>query len=603
MPPVPTSESFALRVLATTDLHMQLMSFNYYSDLPIQGMGLAALTGTITDLRKTSAAGQRHVLLVDNGDLLQGTALGDYLVSQGDRDHPHPVAQAMNELGYVAVGLGNHDLDYGLDYLDWFARDLSAPVVSSNLSLAPPRPWLAPFALVETMGPCVGIVSALPPGTLRGLHAHLGDDAHISNMEDAIRIHADKAREAGADVVLGLIHSGIGDDTDENALHRIAQQGKVDALVGGHTHQVFPGEDHAGLHDADMARGLLAGVPTVMPGFGGALVGCIDLDLQRSEDGNWQVTRASGAVFPAHKSPPANTTALNALHAPHTATCAALESEITQIAHPLTSYFSQVTATEKSGLVAAAQAEAIDAARQGTEYADLPLLSAVSAPRAGGRGGPWNYTDIPAGPLKARHVADLHVYANLIWAVHVTGAQLRDWLEKSAGAFVQQYDDPTQPLVDAAVPSFDFDVVHGVSYDIDPTVPAHFDYSGARRPGARHRIGPILHDGRVVQDDDAFLVAVNSFRACGGGNFPGFDPTRPVLRPRLNSSDVIRDYLASGKNPNYPSPWRFAQAARGLPTWFDTGPGALAYLDDIAHLTPGTPQMTPSGFLRIPITL
>lgn len=600
-----------LRILATSDVHMHLLPHDYFSDVPTPGRGLLALTATMTKLRRQAAAEAppRHVLLVDNGDTLQGNALGDHLALRAPRQGPHPVAQVMNALGYDAMGLGNHDLDYGLDYLEWFARSLDAPLLSSNTTLVPARDWLRPHTLCRAGGITVGILSILPPGTVQALHAHMGDAARAGDALRAVRDTARQLRRIGADVVLALAHAGLDPGDGDPSLAGIARAGVVDALVGGHEHGVFPGPVPPGI-EADVETGTLHGVPTAMPGCDGALLGCIDLDLDRTSAGAWSVTRSSARVLAPPDSAAGVQRAFDPIRPLHAETSAMLDRVIARTPVPLNSYFAQVRPTRIHALIAEAQRAVIEDARQGTRLAGLPILSAVSLPRAGGTGGARNYTDIPAGPLTARHVAELSIYANLVWAVEFTGAELAEWLEKSAATFAHICAAHPGGLHDPDVPAFDFDVICGLTCVIDPTQPARYDRAGHVRQPESRRVHGLAHDGAPIPPGSRFLVAVNSFRACGGGHFPGLHPDRPILRPDRTLADALHAVLTRYTTDGYGldtlddcHTWRFADTCAGTATWFETGPGALDHLDEIAHLSPGTPEPQPSGFVRIPITL
>ncbi len=591
-----TPKTERLRILATSDVHMHMMAFNYYANTPAPGVGLSALADTISSLRHSAESGPepRHVLLFDNGDLLQGTPLADHVA-----ENPYALtafARLLSHLGYDALGLGNHDFDYGMAHLDAFVHTISIPVVSSNLILEGTKPWPKKHVILPCGGMSVGIISVLPPKTLEWTFATLGGAIRIDDMLDTVRIEAAAARAAGADLVVALAHTGLGDDLRENALCAIAKDGAIDALIGGHTHHEFPSEDLANLPGADIRQGTLHGVPTVMPGFGGALLGCLDMDLLQSSDRTWHVDTASACIVPARTNGPICAEAIAPLWPAHIATCQALDTQIGESKTALTSYFAQAAPSNMLALCAGAQFKAIDVARQNTPYADLPLLSAVAPPRAGGRGGPWNYSDIAPGPVRERNLADLQVFTNFVWAVDVSGAEVLQWLECAASSFIQVGKDETNTLIDPSFPAFNFDTLFGLTYTIDPTKAP----SGVSGGG---RISDVACNGQPIRDTDRFLVAVNSYRACGGGDFPNLHPDRPVLRPKLSASDALRDYIGHGATQDFPSPWRFSDSAKGVQCILRTGPGALSYLSDIAHLSPGPPQLQNDGFVGIPITL
>ena len=167
--------------------------------------------------------------------------------------------------------------------------------------------------------------------------------------------------------------------------------------------------------------------------------------------------------------------AASALAAPVRADCA--WRGVATSATPIQSYFAQVADDPSVQLVSQAQLAYARRALAGTEHAKLPLLSAAAPFKTGGRGGANYYTDIPAGPIAVRNVADLYIYPNTIKAVKISGAQVREWLEMSAGQFrrIDPQGAPEQDLINPQFRTYNFDVIDGVSYRID--VPASFDLS------------------------------------------------------------------------------------------------------------------------------
>ena len=132
-----------LRLLQTTDLHMQLFAFDYLADRSRATRSLMGLAGPIRAAREGTGAS----LLLDCGDFLQGNALADFLAEQ--RLDPHPMIAAFDHLGYDAITLGNHEFEYGIPFLTDALRPLRAKVVSANLSTGPGQLLVAPWAVFD----------------------------------------------------------------------------------------------------------------------------------------------------------------------------------------------------------------------------------------------------------------------------------------------------------------------------------------------------------------------------------------------------------------------------------------------------------------------
>jgi 2',3'-cyclic-nucleotide 2'-phosphodiesterase / 3'-nucleotidase len=271
---------------------------------------------------------------------------------------------------------------------------------------------------------------------------------------------------------------------------------------------------------------------------------------------------------------------LAASQAEHDATLKYVREPVGKTAVPIHSYFSLVSDDASVKLVAEAQAWYVADLLKTTPHKDLPLLSAAAPFKAGGRGGPSYYTEIKPGPLAIKDMADIYIYPNTVRAVKVTGAQVREWLERSAGIYNQI--DPAkggeQDLVNSKFPAFNFDVIAGVTYRIDPTQPSRYDVDGKLvEPNAR-RIKDLAYQGKPVADDQVFVVATNNYRASGGGNFPGADGKTTILDAPDLTRDAIMRFIVERKEvaPKADGSWSLALPSN-VTAVFVTGPNAAAY--------------------------
>jgi 2',3'-cyclic-nucleotide 2'-phosphodiesterase/3'-nucleotidase len=205
------------------------------------------------------------------------------------------------------------------------------------------------------------------------------------------------------------------------------------------------------------------------------------------------------------------------------------------------------------------------------------MLSAIAPFHAGGRGGPGAYVDIPAGPLCRRHASELYVFPNRLCVLELTGAEVADWLEHSAGLFCTITPGWTdQPLINPDFPCYNFDVLDGLTYTIDPVVPPRYDPQGALLNPAARRIVDLRHNGRPVDPAARFLVVTNSYRAGGGGGAQALARARRVLADDRGVRETVLEHLQTHSPfaPHLRESWSFADHP-GTAAWFDTGPVAL----------------------------
>ena len=601
------AQTLKLRLLQTTDLHMNLVNYDYYQDKPTEEYGLAK-TATLIHAARAEA---RNVLLFDNGDLLQGSPLGDYVarVKPPAEGQPHPAHRVMRALGYDAANIGNHEFNYGLAFVQRAVASAGFPYVNANIVLddgrgqarAGPgaRNAFTPFVVLErrftdeagaTQVLRVGVVGFVPPQVMQWDRQHLLGRVVARDIAETARGFVPRVRAAGADVVVAIAHSGFerGETVffAENAVAKLAEVPGVDAVLFGHSHGEFPGRFFNAHPKVDLARGTINGIPAVMPGFWGSHLGVVDLVLEKSAAG-WKVADGRAELRPvwdraARKPLVAADPAVAALVAEeHAGTIAQMRSRIAETVAPLHSYFAQVADDPSVQLVSLAQVAYAKKALAGTPHAALPVLSAAAPFKTGGRQGAGYYTDIPAGPIALRNVADLYIYPNTLKVVKLTGAQVREWLEMSAGQFhrIDPAGPPEQNLVNPAFPSFNFDTIDGVTYRIDVTQPARYDPRGKLVAPEARRIVDLRFEGRPIDEAAFFAVVTNNYRASGGGNFPGLDGSNVILDAPDENREALVTYLReTGRiDATADGNWRI-QPVPGVKLRFTAGQGALVHL-------------------------
>jgi 2',3'-cyclic-nucleotide 2'-phosphodiesterase/3'-nucleotidase len=291
---------------------------------------------------------------------------------------------------------------------------------------------------------------------------------------------------------------------------------------------------------------------------------------------------------------------IDAVQADHDATLAYVRRAVGKTSAPLYSYFALVADDPSVQIVSQAQTWYVaEIMKQNAEYKNLPVLSAAAPFKAGGRGGAEYYTDVPAGDIAIKNVADLYLYPNTVRAVLVDGATVKEWLERSAGIFRQI--DPAggeQVLIDDGFPSYNFDVIDGVTYEIDVTQPSRYGPKGELIDPGAERIRDLRFNGEPIDPAQQFVVATNNYRAAGGGSFPGIDGSNIILEaPDTNRDVLVRYIVEQGTiNPSADDNWRLAPTTGAATLIFETGPGARPHAEqrgDIVYL-----DVAPSGFAR-----
>jgi 2',3'-cyclic-nucleotide 2'-phosphodiesterase/3'-nucleotidase len=536
---------FRLTVLGTTDTHGNVFNWDYFKDVEYDDsahndIGLAKISTLVTAMR--AERGDANTLVLDAGDTIQGTPLAYYYakVDPITGGSVHPMAKAMNAIGYDAAALGNHEFNYGLETLRTFESQCTFPLLSANsVDWATGAPVFKPY-LIRTFKARggkdvkVGILGLVTPGVAIWDKANVEGQVRFRGIVEQAKVMVPKLKQAGCDLVIVSCHSGAtpgfsyGDALPfaENASRQLAEEvAGVDAVLVGHAH-------------VEIVENLVASKVTpgkkvllTEPLKWGMRLSVMDFDLEFVK-GRWQLVDAHAHVLNANTAPEDPEVAA-LVRDDHAIVRTYVNSVIGTCTMALSAATARFEDTAAIDFINPVQAEAVKAALAGTPDETLPGLSIAA---------PFNRdAAIPAGNVTVRDVAGLYIYDNTLLGIRFTGAQVKAYLEYSAaffktvtGAGPYAPDDVTgalSPTTGTTIPDYNYDIMGGLdaslAYDIDIAMPVG------------QRITKLTYGGQAIDPAAQFVIAINNYRQSGGGGFPGV-LTTPVL---YNAQVEIRQLL------------------------------------------------------------
>lgn len=552
--PTPHPHATARVVIAgTSDLHGFVRSWNYDSDEPDPGVGLAKVATLVRALR--SHYGETSVLLLDAGDTLQGTPMMWFAAKGLLPVGPHPMTSAMRELGYTAAALGNHDVEYGFDVLGSFTSTCGFPVLASNATgpraadmvgglivdavAVPVASSVAPETGDASSGlraVRVGVIGLTNPGIPVWTKLVVDGQLDVGDLVAAASETALNLLAAGAELIVVTAHSGTcpfssyGDVVPwlENAATLVAEYVPgVVAVLAGHAHADVPDVR------VERADGTVAVVTE--PSCYGQRLSVIHLDLADTE-GRWDVVAVSAQTLDTW-AVAEDPRVVAAVDVPHRATRVLLSTWVGELDADLDLSGPLWRPSPPMELIARVAGQAaITGMGPGRDTGLRGVVAVVSKV----------YRDamLRAGTVRARDIGALYRFDNRLVTVRLTGAQLSDYLDWSARFFKPAVDPATDPesLLRAAVPDapfglpdYDFDIAIGVGslvrYDIDV----------ARPVGARVR--RLTIDGVGVAESDEFAVVLTEYRHNGSRNYPHVRTAEVLWRSDGYLRDLVEDYV------------------------------------------------------------
>ena len=610
--PVNTKSTLAL--LETTDLHTNVMSYDYFKLAEDKSLGFERVATLINAAR----AEFPNNLLLDNGDTIQGTALSDYqaLVSPVPCTQTLAMYKVMNLMKFDGGGIGNHEFNYGLPFLNQVTGSKfdvdgvtngatpcagpSFPQALANVYSAKTKaPLFSPYQIITknvtatapdgrtvSASVKVGIIGFTPPTIMSWDKRWLDGKVYTQGVVETATKFIPEMRSKGADLVVVISHGGLDnstyDPTMENGSWHLSKVPGIDAMVIGHSHQIFPDAASTvtqfSLPGVDKTKGTVNGVPTVMSNYWGKHLGVIKLDLVY-DGSKWNVD-STGTRVEARSTQNADKSYVAvepsialAVATEHAATIQYVKTPIGTTDFNMSTYFADVGEVSAIEIVNQAQADYVSTyvAANLPQYKTLPVLS-ISAPFKSGFAGGNDYTDVASGNVAINNAADLYLYPNTVYAVRVQGSDIKNWLETAAKRFNQI--DPnltTDQALISTFPGYNFDMFTSpdLKYEIDVT------------QALNSRIKNLTYKGVAIDPAAYFIVATNNYRGSGGGNFPGIDSTKVIYASPDANRDVLISYIKGLKTLTFAKngsdrSWRFTKVTTKGRVTFKSAPNKLS---------------------------
>ncbi|MET9942808.1 metallophosphoesterase, partial [Streptomyces halstedii] len=382
---------YSFTVMGTTDLHGNVFNWDYftdkeYDDAARNDIGLAKISTLVDQVRREK--GRRNTLLIDAGDTIQGTQLSYYYAKvdpiTARRGPVHPMAKAMNAIGYDAAALGNHEFNYGIPVLRKFEEQCDFPLLGANaLDAKTLRPAFAPYVIKRLRTPFgrdvrVAVLGLTNPGIAIWDKVNVGGKMVFPGLEEQAAKWVPRLRSMGADVVIVSAHSGssgtssYGDQLPyvENAAGLVAEQVPgIDAILVGHAHVEIA--EHFVVNKETGKRVVLS-----EPAKWGQRLTLFDFDLVW-EKGRWTVEKAGSQVLNSN-AVAEDRKVVSLLRSEHRKVVAYVNQVIGTSVVAMSTADAPWRDEPIIDLINQVQTETVAAALAGGEYAELPVLSQAS---------------------------------------------------------------------------------------------------------------------------------------------------------------------------------------------------------------------------------
>ncbi len=495
-----------LTIIATSDTHGNVWGWSYEDGKESTSGSLAQVSSYVKSLRD---AGE-NVILVDNGDTIQGTIMSDDLANKNP-DDPHPVIAAMNYMGYDAMGLGNHEFNWGITSMKKIMDQAEFPVLCSNIRdgkgelVAKDGAW----TMVEKAGIKVAIIAADTPHIQKWDGGKDGiDELQIVSLAEGVEA-AMKEIGDSADVVMVVAHAGpTSEYSESDAANSILNIEGVDLLQCGHSHSTYINNDGP------------IPVGEVKNGAGEVLKYTVTLDKDK------KITSATvETVSVKDQAPDEGVRAVEAVKTVHEKAVEYVSGNVLGHASAKFQPEDEIKGIPQGKLEDTAVMDLINDVQLKYAQADVSAAALFK-----------DTSDLPEGELNYGNIFDIYKYDNTLYRVNVTGAQLKEYMEWSVSHYNTWTEGDINISFNKSIPGYRYDMFAGVDYEIDLSKPAG------------ERIVNVMYKGEPLKDDEQLKLAVNNYRFSSAVKaMVGGDEAK-----EWESSQSIRDMLVEYLAENDP---------------------------------------------------
>jgi 2',3'-cyclic-nucleotide 2'-phosphodiesterase / 3'-nucleotidase len=501
-------DKLTLTILETSDVHGYLFPGDGRGRDQDMELGLFKVASVIRE-EKRKAAGP--VLVIDNGDFIQGSPLSSYM--EREQGTAAPLIEALNSLEFDAGVPGNHEFNHGLFYMMESVRAANFPVLAANILDEAGEPVIGKaYEIFEKEGVRIAVLGLVTQYIPHWEHPDHCAGLIFRSAVDSAKDYVPMLREI-ADVVVVSYHGGLECDletgeptemlTGENEGYALLTEVPgIDVLLTGHQHRKIATVKN--------------GIPVLQPGYQGEAVGKVTLELERQDHG-WCINGSAAELVMIDGNE--------------------VDRELTEQFGGLKSEMDEWLDRPVGAIVGAMSIiDAHDARISGHAYVDFInrvqmhhsgcAISATSLFSQKAEGFPPSVT--------MRDIVANYLYPNTLAVCRVTGSDLKEALERSAAYFELDANGEigiNPAFIHPKAQHYNYDMYTGIEYTIDLT----------RSPG--DRITVLIHDGHLIRPDETLEIVLNQYRAVGGGGYHMFGPSKITREIRVPMTELIAGYF------------------------------------------------------------